>query len=107
MAAFAIHPGVIMTTGLSDGLDHSAFGDINTVTVRNTGKEFVMNQPKTVEQGVSSTIRAAIDPSLEGQKGAFLQDTNVVEVAAYARHEDAIEDLWTLSERLVGSKFEI
>lgn len=70
--------------------------------------ESLESQAKSVEQGVSSTVRAAIDPDLVGENGAFLSDTVVVEVAReYARDQKAVEELWKISEEIVGEKFEI
>jgi len=104
---FAVHPGVIFGTGLSEGLDMSLFGGINEVAKKYTGREFVMGEPKSLGQGVATTIRAAVDPGLVEESGSYLADCGVVEVREYARDEEMVTRLWRLSEELVGDRFEL
>lgn len=66
-----------------------------------------MGQPKTVEQGVATALRAALDHSLGAQSGSYLADSEVEEVYDYARDEKMVDRLWELSEKLVGGKFVI
>lgn len=83
------------------------FGEISAIAKRNVGRDFEVGEPKSIEQGVSSTVRAAVDPELEKESGAFLEDTNVKEVLDYARDETAVEELWRISEEIIGGKFEV
>lgn len=109
--SFAPHPGVITTTHLGDGLDYSLFGEIDAVTKQNTGREFgSFDAYKDVQQGVATVLVAALDPRVEEHNGAYLRDCKVVDaadVAEYARNDDMVEKLWSLSEELSGEKFEI
>ncbi|KAI1617857.1 hypothetical protein EDD36DRAFT_459525 [Exophiala viscosa] len=67
ITSFALHPGLIRGTHLSVGIDLRIFASINEITKKNTGKEFgSVDQPKTVEQGVATTIVAAFDPASGG-----------------------------------------
>lgn len=107
VTSFAVHPGVIFGTGLSEGMDFSLFDTIGEITKRNTGQDFVMGKPKNVEQGVATTIRAAVDPGLVGESGSYLADVQVEDVRGHAKDQELVEKLWELSEQLVGEKFEI
>lgn len=105
--SFAVHPGTIMTTSLSNGLDMSLFGKIDEVARRNTGRGFAIDTPKSIEQGVATIVVAAIDPRIVSQSGAYLANCQVEDVYEYAKNPEQVEKLWELSEKLVGEKFEI
>lgn len=105
--SFAVHPGTIMTTSLSNGLDMSLFGKIDEVARRNTGHGFAIDTPKSIEQGVATTVVAAIDPRIVSESGAYLANCQVEDVFEYAKDPEQVQKLWELSERLVGEKFEI
>ena len=59
---------------------------------------------KTLEQGVATTLVAALDCMLE-PNGAYLLDCRVAETSELARQEDKADELWELSERIVCEKF--
>lgn len=106
VTSFSLHPGVIMDTSLSEGLDKSAFNDISDITKKNTGKEFVMDKPKSLEQGVATSCVAAV-ADIAGPSGSFLTDCQPIEVSEYASDEAMVEKLWEMSEQMVGEKFVI
>ena len=64
---------------------------------------------KTLQQGCATTLRAALDPALEDEKGVYLHDCQVTTdpnwVAPWALDEEGAEKCWELSEELVGEKF--
>lgn len=60
---------------------------------------------KSAEQGVATTLYAALSPEIEGQSGSYLTDCGVVPERPYAKDVAAVEKLWKLSEQLVGEKF--
>jgi NAD(P)-dependent dehydrogenase (short-subunit alcohol dehydrogenase family) len=109
--SFAVHPGVIPTTHLGDGLDFSIFGEVDEITKKHTGKLFGdLGAMKTAEQGVATTLIAAFDPRITGQNGGYLIDCQLVkeaDVAEHARGEMMVDRLWELSEELSGEKFDI
>lgn len=108
VSSFAVHPGLILTTHLGDQVDHSLFASINEITKRNTGKDFgAMDEPKSREQGSSTTIVAAFDPAILGANGSYLKDCHIEEVGEHAKDDEMVDKLWELSETLVGEKFEI
>ena len=65
---------------------------------------FSASEPKTVEQGCSTTLVAALDPSIPS--GSYLEDCAIAEPEAYARDQEKAGLLWALSERLVGQRFQ-
>jgi hypothetical protein len=63
---------------------------------------------KTVEQGAATSVWAATAPELDEQGGTYLADTAVTdEYAPWARDPESAERLWTLSEDLVGQRFDL
>ncbi|KAK7887294.1 hypothetical protein LTR67_009714 [Exophiala xenobiotica] len=64
---------------------------------------------KTLQEGASTTLVAALDPKLERPgsdgKGYFLSDCQIGDVQPYAVDEDIARKLWELSEGFVGEKF--
>lgn len=106
ITSFSLHPGVIMDTSLGDGLDKSTFNDIDSITKKNTGKGFVMDEPKSVEQGVATSCFAAVG-DVAGPNGSFLTNCQPLEVWEHASDETLAEKLWEMSEQMVGEKFVI
>lgn len=83
---------------------------------------------KTIEEGTSTAIVAAFDPSIAGtllpwfsvmlkppysrvttdQSGAYLEDCRVCETEeSFINDPEGPEKLWKLSEMLVGQKFDV
>ncbi|KAL4930879.1 uncharacterized protein BDV17DRAFT_297432 [Aspergillus undulatus] len=105
--AFAVHPGLIPSTSLTSHFDDSlSASEMNKVSLENTGLPFAPDEPKTLEQGISTTLVAALSPELEGYNGCYLADCQVKEVRGHARDSGLAGRLWGLSEGLVGEKFE-
>lgn len=108
VGVFAVHPGVIQGTSLSQGMaDISLFESIPAIAERNTGHKFEMGGFKTIQEGVSTTLVAALDPRLSTQSGSLLFDCNIVIPKQYASSEENAEMLWKLSEHLVGQEFKL
>ena len=96
-----------MSTNLGDHVTPSDFAAINDIAIKNTGKPFEMNPPKSIQRGVSTCLRALLDPDLEGDSGAYLEDCQVKDVYEYAKDKGNEERMWELSERLTGQKLEL
>ena len=69
---------------------------------------------KSVPQGAATSVWAATSPELEGRGGLYLEDCHIAEAAtedgsggvhSYAVDSEAAEQLWALSEQLVGEQF--
>ncbi|KAL8937351.1 MAG: hypothetical protein Q9216_004468 [Gyalolechia sp. 2 TL-2023] len=64
---------------------------------------------KNASEGASTHVFAAFEPSLKDQNGAYLVDNQVhpkEKILPWARDPVSAEQLWTLSEDLVGQKFD-
>ena len=71
-----------------------------------TGIAFEVGKPKTVQQGVSTTLVAALDPRIAADSGSYMEDCAVVGAREYATSSDNAKKLWSISEELVGQEFE-
>lgn len=109
--SFAVHPGGIYTTNLATHLQdiHAELDACNAVALKNTGRQFPIgaDPPKSIEQGVATTLVATLDPRIEAQSGSYLADAKVEPAYEYATDPANAERLWKLSEELVGEKFDI
>jgi hypothetical protein len=72
------------------------------------GREWKMPEKKTMQQGCSTTLIAALDPSIEKDSGAYLDngDISANPPPEYLSLPENEEKLWRLSEELVGEKFD-
>ena len=100
---YSLHPGGIWT-GLQIHMDTSQY----------KGKPEVERMMKSVEQGAATQVWAAVDKTLEGKGGKFLDDCQVARpvqanaargspgYAEYAYDQEAAKQLWVESCKLVG-----
>ncbi|KAI3337770.1 putative retinol dehydrogenase 12 [Ustulina deusta] len=81
---------------------------VNGISIAETRARY---PPKTLQQGSASLIRAAIDPDLVNEEGVFIDDTNLTtdpkDIKSWATDPELAEKCWSLSEELVGEKFDI
>ncbi|GKZ40057.1 hypothetical protein AbraIFM66950_002113 [Aspergillus brasiliensis] len=107
IAAVAVHPGYNGDTKLGAHLTWDDYAEIPAVARRNTGKEFVFEEPrfKTYTQIAATPLIAALDPELQALAPVFMQNSAVSEAAQHARDPESVEALWRLSEELVGGEF--
>ncbi|KAF7299497.1 Short-chain dehydrogenase/reductase family protein [Mycena indigotica] len=99
---YSVHPGAIFTNVHSnpDVIPMlQAFGNLTEDGKPNT-ENF---QWKTLGQGAATTVAAAFDPSLIETPGAYLDDSTVANASISAH---AAGPLWSLTEQIVGEKFE-
>ncbi|KAI5362590.1 hypothetical protein J4E82_011705 [Alternaria postmessia] len=68
-------------------------------------KKMEMPKEKTLEEGAATSVAAALDPRLDSVSGAFLDDCQVAEALEFASSEKNAEQLWALSEQIVGERF--
>jgi NAD(P)-dependent dehydrogenase (short-subunit alcohol dehydrogenase family) len=108
LRAYALNPGSIqtnlgvhMTPELAEYAMQTIFG--------RSFDETSASEYKTLQQGCSTQLRAALDANLEKEPGVFLNNcalsTDPVYLAPYATNAEDAERLWKLSEELVGEKF--
>jgi NAD(P)-dependent dehydrogenase (short-subunit alcohol dehydrogenase family) len=129
--AYSLHPGLILETNLGRHLtfdDYVALGAVNADGTPNSESDLAMKKIlKTTEQGAATTIWAATNPKLQNIGGVYLEDVEVAEynpefytsgewkkgrygmkgVAPFALDKEAAQKLWTLSEELIGIKFDV
>lgn len=102
VTSFAVHPGTIMTTSAAQALPEDLLVVLRARLVTLGIVE------KTVQQGSSTNVVAALDPALKEHSGAYMADCQVAETTGDAvNYEGAVEALWELSEKLSGERFEI
>ncbi len=109
--SFSLHPGGI-DTGLSASVSKEAMEDHvrrRTEEAVRQGKEYTRPKRKTLQQGCSTTLVAALDLSIAGHSGAYLEDCAITErpLSDLVTNMDNAEKLWKLSEELVGQKFDL
>ncbi|KAI1377615.1 NAD(P)-binding protein [Hypoxylon crocopeplum] len=115
---FAVHPGSILTNLQEhmkklDGPELAAV--MNDVALKVTGKTIDEARDadpwKNLQQGCSTTIRAALDPDLAKEEGVYMHDTVLITdpnwVKPWATDPELAEKLWKMSEELVGEKFDL
>ena len=125
--SYSLHPGAIVETDLKrhmseEQLKSTGVFDDNGNIIRDASKGL-----KTIQQGASTTIFAAVSPKLENIGGVYCENTEVAQldlqkddprqrmhgvtriegVMPYALEEENAKKLWTLSEELTGVKFQI
>lgn len=104
ITVFSLNPGSIKTN-----LQVHMTEDIRNAAIEKAKKEnpdFKIPVRKTLQQGASTQLRAALDPSLEGESGAYLNDCQVAKLPIHEAHEAYMDELWEVSEQLVGEKFQ-
>lgn len=116
--AFAVHPGVIATP-LSRHMTQEDFDRIlgENQPHNDDGESKPTGGMKSVEQGAATSCYAATAPELTGKGGAYLEDCHIAELVAndspmrggvrhFACDSAAAEKLWTVSEDMIGQKFD-
>lgn len=99
---------VILTTQLGRYVeDPAAFNAVTDAAIKNTGRSFEMDKPKTAQQGVATTLRTALDPAITDLTGTYWNHSNHEDTYDYALDMGNAEELWKQSETLVGQKFDL
>ncbi|KFZ24368.1 hypothetical protein V502_01162 [Pseudogymnoascus sp. VKM F-4520 (FW-2644)] len=105
--SFALHPGSIVS-GLQQYLTPEAMAEA-LAQWEATGRKIPTS--KTLQQGCSTTLRAALDPSLAEQNMVYLDDCQPSEdpeiVQPYAIDRENAKKCWVMSENMIGEKFEL
>lgn len=122
--AFSVHPGVIQTN-LGRYMSEEDRAEMVARMIKRMGGDpeqakdvDLSSLPmfiKSVEQGAATSCWAATAASLDAHGGRYLADCRVAPIVesyqpdgcmAYGLDPDAAERLWTLSEEMVGERFE-
>lgn len=108
LTAFSLHPGHIMTP-LAKHINVE--DEVKSERVDYYGNKVPKPADllgfKTIQQGTSTHIVAAFDPSIKSQNGSYLQDARIDNdsVKGWAKDDQNAARLWELSEKLVGYTF--
>ncbi|KAI1393013.1 NAD(P)-binding protein [Hypoxylon trugodes] len=107
VVSFAAHPGSNLDTKLGSHLSVEDYSDILPIAKRNTGRDFVFEEPrfKSFEQIAATPLIAALDPEITAEAPAYLENSRIDETYEYAHDPKNAEKLWKLSEKLVGEEF--
>lgn len=108
IASFSVHPGMIVTELMRhQGEEGMALAQ----KLRDTGKMAF----KSLDAGIATTLYAATAPELAAHSGAYLADCGIAPISAterdfryvrpYALDPSLAEQLWAISEKLVGQRF--
>jgi NAD(P)-dependent dehydrogenase (short-subunit alcohol dehydrogenase family) len=110
--ANSVHPGVILTE-LGRHLTPETMKEM-TSRATSSGRGALTFKPVT--HGAATQVWAAVSPELDGVGGRYLEDVRIAEparddtptsgVAAHAVDPEIAARLWTLSEKLVGQRFD-
>jgi len=109
--AFALHPGGIPTELGRHFTEHDR-QELMELARRSRGE--AAPAYKSLSQGAATTVYAAASDELDGLGGCYLEDCAVAGVTGseatfgvreYAVDADRAGELWSLSERLVGERF--
>lgn len=113
ITAYAVHPGGIMTNLQREMSkdEIKAFGWVD-----DSGKP--NERFKTLAGGASTSVWCATSPLLAAGGGVYCEDCNIAQlvpdddptfagVRRWAIDPDAAQKLWTLSEKMLGEKFEV
>ncbi|KAJ3124890.1 hypothetical protein HK100_011076, partial [Physocladia obscura] len=98
--AFALHPGGIMTH-LQEHVSEEEKIAMGWITADGSLHPIF----KTIPQGASTHLVAALSPDLSGKGGAYLEDCQIAQPSDWAKDPVQAEKLWALSEEKVGQKF--
>ena len=109
--ANAVHPGVILTE-LGRHLTPDTMKEMTSRATSAGPMKF-----KDVPHGAATQVWAAVSPELDGVGGRYLEDVRLAnpsraesDTAGYAAHAvdpEIAARLWTLSEKLVGQRFDV
>jgi NAD(P)-dependent dehydrogenase (short-subunit alcohol dehydrogenase family) len=101
--AFAVHPGMIITE-LGRHMTRDDFAELKARASR--GPSGGLPGYKSIEAGAATSVWAATAPELDGQGGIYLADCGPADAAAWATDLDGARRLWSLTEDMVGERFD-
>lgn len=110
--ATALHPGGIMTE-LLRYTSPDMLQEMTARSARDVAGSGSLPAVKTVEQGAATTVWAAFAAPAETVGGRYCEDCHVADIAAsgggvrsYALDPARAKALWTVSEAMVGERFD-
>ncbi|ETI20795.1 hypothetical protein G647_07137 [Cladophialophora carrionii CBS 160.54] len=105
ITVFSLNPGSIITN--LQGYMTEEVRNLAIESATRENPEFEIPVRKTLQQGASTQLCAALDPSLEPESGAYLDHCQVKKPAVHDGHGAFVDQVWELSEQLVGERFQL
>ncbi|KAF3402355.1 Retinol dehydrogenase 12 [Talaromyces pinophilus] len=106
----AVHPGVSQETQLwiNSSIGQDWFMEAYKLAIeRNGGNPLPPQHMRSMSQVAATILAALLDPSVRDKSPSFWVEHRGMDPLPYANDPKIAEDLWALSEKLVGEKFEI
>ncbi|KAK1755930.1 hypothetical protein QBC47DRAFT_460854 [Echria macrotheca] len=104
ITAYSLHPG-----GVASNLGQYMTPEVKAQAMKKVAESGKPLRHKNLQQGCSTTLRAALDASLDGHDGFYLNDCQVTSdkewLAPWAVDEENARKCWEMTEELVGEKF--
>lgn len=122
VSAYSLHPGSIHGTELGREASIELFQKMGFLDQDGNLKPEVLASLKTVPQGAATTVWCATSPMLDDIGGVYCEDADVAElnsgiangaspksggVMEYSLDESNAKRLWTLTEEMLGIKFNV
>jgi len=125
--SYSLHPGLVLTTDLGRSITLDTMKKLGIVDEDGNFVQKEFPGAKSVQQGISTQIWCATSPLLNNIGGVYCENTDVSILYAESDHSEKQEEdivklegvmpyavdqenakkLWTLSEELIGAKFDI
>ena len=126
--AYSLHPGAIVGTDLKRTMSMEKLIEMGVIDEDGNPVHDISRGLKTIAQGAATTVWCATNPMLEDKGGVYCEDNNIAAlhtseqdvsdsvnrtrfnamgVMEYALDETNAEKLWTLSEQLTSTSFNL
>lgn len=115
--SYSLHPGSIGGTELAREASKELFQQMGFYDAKGNMKPEILASLKTIPQGAATTVWCAVSPLLENIGGVYCEDADIAGlsetqtmsegVRPYSLDEKNAGELWALSEKLTGIKFNI
>ncbi|OQP44458.1 oxidoreductase [Niastella yeongjuensis] len=126
--SYSVHPGAIVDTDLKRTMSMEKLIEMGVVDKDGNPVHDISRGLKTVAQGAATSVWCATNPILEDKGGVYCEDNNIAAlhtggqdvsdsvnrtrfnakgVMEYAINETNAKKLWTLSEQLTNSSFNL
>jgi len=107
LKAYSVQPGLIYTNIVQKEESREYMQSMHLVDVDGKPLHEGPYKYKTLPQGAATTLVAAFDPRLEDKSAAYLADCveNNASVAPHCTDPVMAENLWGLTEKLIGEPF--
>lgn len=115
--SYSVHPGNIWGTELAREAPLELLQNFGFYDKEGNPVQEVVDSLKTIPQGAATTVWCATSPLLNNIGGVYCEDSDIAELALgqemstgvklYSLDETNAKKLWTLSENLIGIRFNI